>query len=105
ALSSRLGWVHRFAAGATLDMKLSLTYTDWTGDVTFRGFDEDGQLELDRGVTSESLEHAMAAAGKYLTPFADGHALALGWDGQYTHRDESRLQVDTSADGALLAYL
>jgi len=105
ALSSRLGWVHRFAAGATLDMKLSLTYTDWTGDVAFRGFDEGGQLDLDRGVTSESLEHAMTAAGKYLTPFADGHALALGWDGQYTHRDESRLQVDTSADGALLAYL
>jgi outer membrane receptor protein involved in Fe transport len=103
ALSSRVGWVHRTDEGATLDMKLGVTYSDWTGDVTFRGFDANGDLDLDRSVKSESIEHGATSAGKYLTPFGDGHALALGWDGQYVHRDERRRQIDTTAAGALLA--
>jgi outer membrane receptor for ferrienterochelin and colicins len=102
---TRVDWTHRSSSGSTLDVKVGANYNRRDGDAVFHGFAGDRVFILDRDVRSAATDKALTAAGKYLTPIFGGHALALGWDSEYTQRDESRLQVDATPAGAPLAYI
>jgi outer membrane receptor protein involved in Fe transport len=93
---------HRFAAGASLDAKLGLTYQNFDSDLSFHGFDAGGTFVLDRNVRGHATDQGLSTAGKYRTAIIEGHALAFGWDGEYARRDESRLQHDATPAGDLI---
>ena len=102
---SHAEWRHRFASGASLDLKVGGTYNSRDGDVAFQGFDADGVFILDRTVRSSAADKGFSTSGKYLTPIVEGHTLAFGWDTQYAERDERRLQLDATPGGDLLAEI
>ncbi|MGE5170642.1 MAG: TonB-dependent receptor plug domain-containing protein [Rudaea sp.] len=93
---------HRFAAGASLDAKLGVTYQHFDSDASFHGFDAAGTFVLDRNVRGHAADKGLFTSGKYRTPIVDGHALAFGWDGEYAQRDESRLEHDATPAGDLI---
>lgn len=95
-----VGWVHRAGDGSTLDVKLAARYSHRAGDSHFHGFDEDGTSALERTIESSTIECGATSSGKYLTPIVEGHALGFGWDGEYTHRDERRFELDLSPQTA-----
>ncbi len=96
---TRLDWVHRWSDGASLETKFGVNYNHRNGDARFHGFDDSGIFILDRSVRSGATTKGFTTTGKYLTPFATGHALAIGWDDEYSQRDESRIQRDITPTG------
>jgi hypothetical protein len=93
-LRSDLNWVHKLEGSAKLDLKIggvigklaNTTYRDTSGNpavpAMFRQIDSAG---TDRGLTS---------TGKYTNPLWEGHALAIGWDGGYSNRTDSRRETN-----------
>ena len=79
--------------------KFGVNYNHRNGDARFHGFDDSGIFILDRSVRSGATTKGFTTTGKYLTPFATGHALAIGWDDEYSQRDESRIQRDITPTG------
>ena len=96
-LRSDVSWTRKLAAGAKLDIKAGVNYSGRDSRAASRGFDAAGQQVLERLVTSSVLDKGITASGKVATPIVEGHALATGWDGAYSRRDEDRIQHDTSA--------
>ena len=93
---------HRFASGASLDAKMGITYQHFASDAIFHGFDASGAFVLDRDVRGHATDKGVSTSGKYLTPLVEGHALAVGWDGEYAQRDERRFEHDASPTGDLI---
>lgn len=93
-LKSDVTWSHRTDAGR-LVLKAGVEANGRDGDYVFRGIDAGGTPWLRRAVLSGAFERRASTSGKYLTPVAVGHDMALGWDGALTRRSESRTQRDT----------
>ena len=102
---SHAGWHHAYANGASLDLKLGMTYNRRDGDATFHGFDADRVFVLDRKIRSSAADRGVSTSARYLTSIVTGHALAIGWDAEYAQRDETRLQRDATPAGNLLAEI
>lgn len=68
-------------------------------DSVFLGEDERLALAMVQRVKSNTTEHGFTAAGKVRFPYSEGHALASGWDGEQTQRDDSRSQRQFSPTG------
>ena len=95
----RLNWVHTFAGGATVDTRLGANLLRRASNTLFQGQDERGALAMDEQVTSATTERGLTAAGKFRLPYSEVHAIAFGWDGEHTRRDESRSQRQSSPIG------
>lgn len=91
-LRNDLSWQHRFDSGSKLDLKLGQTAT--RRDTEFRqiGYTSAGERNLDTVVDSEIREHGWTSTGKYASSLFTDHAIALGWDGGRTTRDETRVE-------------
>lgn len=87
-------WVRRFADGARLDAKLGVNYFDFEGSSTFDARNAGGLTALQRTVESTASSTSFTTVGKYSFPVAQGHNFAVGWDGAYDMRDDTRLQGD-----------
>ena len=95
-LRSGLNWVHKFDGGAKLDMKVGGNYNHRDSDAAQQLQNSVGQNVLNGRVDSSAGDKGMTGSGKFSTPFAQDHALALGWDGGISQRNEERIQRETS---------
>lgn len=94
-----LNWTRRLADSGTLEMRLGTNHLRRSSDTRFLGDDEFGDLAMNERVTSSTTETGFLASGKLRLPYTDGHAIAIGWDGDQTRRDESRSQRQSSPIG------
>ncbi|MDC8760017.1 TonB-dependent receptor plug domain-containing protein [Janthinobacterium fluminis] len=98
---SDLSWVHKLAGGARLDLKIGGQLSRSTVDTHNLGWHDDGgAVTLERRVATVSTEKGFSSTGKYATPLAEGHALALGWDGGSSTRDDTRRQRERDLPGS-----
>ena len=94
-VKSDLAWMQRFDAGS-LTLKAGLEANNRDGDYLFQGIDAGGIAWLNRAVVSRAYQRRATTSGKYLTPLAAGHDIAIGWDASQVRREESRHQRDTA---------
>jgi outer membrane receptor for ferrienterochelin and colicins len=93
-LRSDLNWVKKLKDGAKLDLKIGGVIGTLRNDSFRRGYTAPfGQKTLENQVTSRGTDRGFTSTGKYSQPIGQGHALALGWDGGISNRDDSRVQV------------
>jgi outer membrane receptor for ferrienterochelin and colicin len=90
-----LDWTHKFTPATQLDLKLSLIASRRYGIFKELGFAADLTPNLDYSVGSHVNDQGFNSKGKYSAPFAQDHALALGWEGGVSHRREDRIEHDT----------
>jgi outer membrane receptor for ferrienterochelin and colicins len=90
----QLSWTHKFADGATLDAKLAAFYTgSHSADWRYGDGNPDVAPLHDLAVT-DNAERGASSQGKLTLAARAGHALALGWDGEYSTRGETRRERD-----------
>jgi outer membrane receptor protein involved in Fe transport len=89
-----LNWVHKLDAGAKLDLKIggvvgklaNTTYRDTSGNPAFPA--------MYRQIESKGTDRGLTSTGKYTNPLWEGHALAVGWDGGYSNRNDARVETN-----------
>jgi outer membrane receptor protein involved in Fe transport len=99
-LRSDLSWTRRLAEGAKLDAKFGVNYAHRDSGVGQQQYYPNDVLAIDRDIASDFTDKGWSTTGKYSRPLGQGHAIAIGWDGAYSLRDETRLQLETSTVGA-----
>jgi outer membrane receptor for ferrienterochelin and colicins len=97
-----LSWTRRVGEAGKLDAKFGINYAHRSSDTPQLQYYPGKVLALDRDIDAASTDKGVTGSGKYALPLGAGHAFALGWDGAYSLRDESRNEVDTSAVNAPL---
>jgi outer membrane receptor for ferrienterochelin and colicins len=98
-LRQDLTWTRKLGDGAKVDTKIGGNFNHRTFHVEGNAFSPAGPLALNREVGSESTDKGLTGNGKYSTPWREGHALAFGWDGGFSYRDEDRLQRENAPAG------
>lgn len=101
-LRSDLSWTRRLAQGAKLDAKFGVNYAHRDSGVGQRQYYPNEVLAIDRDIDGDFTDKGWSSTGKYARPLGQGHAVAIGWDGAYSLRKETRLQMETSTVGAPL---
>jgi len=101
----RVNWTHTLGDGGTVQTRLGANHLRRASDTAFLGRDAQQSLAMSERVTSATTERGHTASGKFRRPYSDGHAIAIGWDGEQTRRDESRSQRQTSPIGRLTTNL
>jgi outer membrane receptor for ferrienterochelin and colicins len=92
-LRSDLNWVKKLEGGAKLDLKIGGVIGALRNDSYRRGYAAlNGQKTLENYVKSRGTDRGFTSTGKYSQPIGQGHALAVGWDGGISTRDDSRIQ-------------
>jgi outer membrane receptor protein involved in Fe transport len=99
-LRSDLSWTRRLLDGAKLDAKFGVNYAHRDSGVGQRQYYPNAVLAIDRDIDSDFSDKGWSSTGKYARPIGKGHAIALGWDGAYSLRNETRLQNETTTVGA-----
>jgi outer membrane receptor protein involved in Fe transport len=105
ALRSDASWSHQMADGGKLTAKAGINVNQRDIDYVFRGADAASVPWLVRKVTSSASDNSATSSGKYNTPLWPGHSFSAGWDGSYTRRRETRVQRDSTPQGAPLYAL
>ena len=100
-----LGWASAVRTNDKLEVRVSADRQSRTTDFHFYGFDPGDVYQLDRNVLSSGSGNGFRTRGKYATTVGRHHELAVGWEGAYARRSDSRLQLDRSAAGDLLYAL
>ena len=90
-----LNWVHKIASGAKLDLKIGGVVGGLGNEQRRLGYSQAGALLLDSVIHSKGTDHGVTSTGKFSTPVVEGHALAVGWDGGISTRDDGRVQRET----------
>lgn len=93
---SDLSWTRKLAQGAKMELKGGVNYNHRTSDVPSLQYGGGDVLLLDRNVGSSATDKGFTGSGKYSTPIFEGHALATGFDGAYSKRNEDRIERATS---------
>ena len=93
---SDLSWTRRLAAGAKMELKAGVNYNHRSTDAPSQQYGANDSLLLNRLITSDASDKGFTGSGKYSTPIFEGHALATGFDGAYSHRNEDRIQRESS---------
>jgi outer membrane receptor for ferrienterochelin and colicins len=101
---SDLNWVKKLAGSAKLDLKIGGVIGALRNDSYRNGYQAPGGTQtLDNYVRSRGTDTGVTTTAKISTPVGKGHALAMGWDGGYSARDDSRIQREwrlaTTASG------
>ncbi len=95
-LRSDLSWTRKLAQGAKMELKTGVNYNHRQTDAPSQQFGANSAQLLDRTITSGATDKGFTGSGKYSTPIFEGHALATGFDGAYSKRNEDRIQRETS---------
>jgi len=95
-LRSGLNWVRKTEGGGKLDMKIGGNYNHRDSNSALALQNSSGMNTLNRRIDSSASDKGITGSGKFSTPFAQDHALALGWDGGISQRDDQRIQRETS---------
>ena len=98
-LRTNLNWIHKMADSAKLDFKLGFNYNKRSSDVNTQGYDINQSEILDRKNQTSASDKGLTWGGKYIAPFMTDHALAIGWDGAYSKRNEARTIHDITTNG------
>ncbi|MGL4605747.1 MAG: TonB-dependent receptor plug domain-containing protein, partial [Iodobacter sp.] len=93
-LRSKLSWQHLLESGAKLELKLGGSYHQSDSDSTLAA--QNGENRLWRTVDASAGEQGVSLSGKYLNSYTEGHAFALGWDGEYSLRNEDNIQREVT---------
>ena len=101
---TELGWSAPVRTDDKLEVRLTADGQSRTTGFHFYGFGPGDVYQLDRNVLSSGSGNGFRTKGKYATTVRH-HELAVGWEGSYARRSESRLQLDRSAAGDLLYAL
>jgi outer membrane receptor protein involved in Fe transport len=101
-LRSDLSWTRRLEQGARLDAKFGVNYAHRDSGVGQRQYYPNNVLAIDRDIDSGFSDKGWSSTGKYSRPLGQGHAIAIGWDGAYSLRDETRVQLESSTVDAPL---
>lgn len=88
----RITWNHQFANDAKLEFRLGGNYFRRKSIGKFYGFDGDDRVVLDEDTRSLATDRSVTANGKYRAPVVTNHALAIGWDAEFSQRAEDRVQ-------------
>lgn len=104
-----LNWVRKLGDGAKLDLKVGAVVGATRNDSDDDGYTrQGGNHTLDNHVKARGTDRGYTSTGKYSTPIGSGHALAVGWDGGYNKRRDTRVQRErrytVAPDMALPAY-
>ncbi len=89
-----LNWVHKFAGGGKLDAKLSGLYGALANATYRTGSGNAASPALHEVIFSAGTDRGISSMGKYTSASWEGHALAFGWDGGYSTRDDARRDRD-----------
>ena len=89
-----LNWVHKFAGGGKLDAKLNGLYGDLANATYRTGSGNPAAPALHTLIKSDGTDRGISSLGKYTSGRFEGHALAFGWDGGYSTRDDARRERD-----------
>jgi outer membrane receptor protein involved in Fe transport len=100
-----LEWRHKYQSGSTLNVKSGFNYLSRNTDFDFIGFGPDGVFQLDRNIVSDAIDRNFTSVGKYSAEVGDTNTIAVGWDGSYTARSESRLQHDLDIQGNIVGII
>jgi len=93
-LRSDLSWSTGFDSGATLEAKLGVSGENAENAIFRQGANSQGLAVTDGRVDSDWRDRGANSTGKYMRKLDNGHAIAAGWDGGVSWRDESRLERD-----------
>jgi iron complex outermembrane receptor protein len=90
-------WLHRFDAGARLEVKFGFTGGRNDSDTLRNTFDAGG-APLRRYIDSDaSRDSGLNTGGKYSRPLGQGHLFAAGWDLEGSHRRQEHVAAGDSA--------
>jgi outer membrane receptor for ferrienterochelin and colicins len=92
AARSNLVWTRRSDDGARIEVKAGVTYNRRVSHVDWEALDAADVFILHRTVDGHATDTGATSSGKYVLPLIAEHAMALGWDGAYSRRQEDRLQ-------------
>ncbi|MFL6708770.1 MAG: TonB-dependent receptor plug domain-containing protein [Massilia sp.] len=95
-LRSDLSWSRRLAQGAKMELKAGANYNHRETRVPSQHFGDGDAVLLNESVNSGATDKGLTASGKYSTPIFEGHALATGFDGAFSRRNEDRIQRESS---------
>ncbi|PWF43411.1 TonB-dependent receptor [Massilia glaciei] len=90
---SGLHWVRGFGGGAKVDARIGAAWFSNENDAIELGFTPSGVNSLRRVVATRAEELGLSTTGKYTAPIFERDALAVGWDGGRSGRDEARDSV------------
>lgn len=97
---TNLNWVHKLADSAKLDVRFGANVNRRSSDNTFIA--NSSKQNLSRVASSSNTDNGFTFGGKYTAPFVEDHAIAAGWDGGYSTRDDENKQSDSlSGSGAI----
>jgi outer membrane receptor protein involved in Fe transport len=99
-LRSDAGWTRRTGGDGKLTVKAGISINRRDIDYAFHGANANSVPWLVRKVASSASDSSTTSSGKYLTPLWPGHSFGAGWDGSFTRRSETRLQRDSTPQGA-----
>lgn len=80
------------AGGGKLDLKVGETMSRRGTDFIQEGYDGSAEQNLDTIVTSRIDEKGWNSTGKYTNSLFTNHAVASGWEGRRTTRNENRIE-------------
>ncbi len=92
SIRTNLTYVHKLADSAKLDVRFGANYNQRDGENLSTAQTE--KQILNRSYVSESSDNGFTYGGKYTAPFVEDHALAAGWDGGYSKRNDTNSRHD-----------
>jgi outer membrane receptor protein involved in Fe transport len=95
-LREEVNWTHKYASGAKLDAKLSVTAGSASNRMYRVADGSPGLGALHELVQSDNNVRGMNTMGKVTNASWEGHALAFGWDGGYLKSHDARLVRDAN---------
>ena len=90
---TNLNWVHKLADSAKLDVRFGANVNHRTSDNAFVA--NSAKQTLSRNANSSNTDNGFTFGGKYTAPFVEDHAIAAGWDGGYSTREDENKQTDS----------
>jgi outer membrane receptor for ferrienterochelin and colicins len=97
---TKLSWHQDFDNTSSLEVKLGYTDNRRHTNSTFFEYSPDQlQTLLDERVHGLAIERDIATSGKFNLPLTNEHSMAVGWDGDFIHRAEDRIQRQTAPAG------
>jgi outer membrane receptor for ferrienterochelin and colicins len=85
-------WQHRFADKSKVDVKFGYGGGRSSSETATRQFG--GAAPHDFIDTASNEDRGGGTSGKYSMPVANGHAFAIGWDGEWRRSTQTRVSLD-----------